>query len=220
MKQFIPIIALFLILTSTACTPIDFVEGSDLIRTESRLIHTRFNHISLASTIDATLIQGDSFSIVVKGNDNILPLLETYLTHEDVLMIHFRNNTSLRNVKTEVIITAPQLKGIQIGGTGNLIIPKPFHFNDLHLNMAGTGDATLNGSAKNMIVKQSSTGTIKAFNCPTDNLEIDHFGTSDAEVTVLKEMQIILGGTGDIIFKGNPLLKSSQISGTGKLKKG
>lgn len=217
MKKLMQLFVLGFVLFNTACTPIG-IEGSGNIISEKRAIAGNVHIISVSSTIQVTLLQGDSLSVVAQSDDNLLPFLETTL-NGDALMIRHKDNVNLRNMHAAVTITVPQLKGIQMGGTSTLKMPKPFHFQDLQVISSGTGAVILQGSVRNLEIKQSSTGKIKAFDCPAEKVDIHNFGTGNTEVNVLREMFIVLGGTGDIIFKGNPLLMSSQISGTGQLKR-
>lgn len=211
------VFALGLVLFATACTPFG-IEGSGNILSEKRVIVGNINQIAVSGIINVLVLQGDSLQVVAESDDNLLPFLETYL-NGDVLMVRHKDNVSLRNMHSAVTITIPQLKGIQTSGTSTLKTPKPFHFQDLQIISASTNDVVLQGSAQNLEIKQSSTGNVKAFDCPASKVDIHNFSTGDTEISALQELFVVLGGTGDIIFKGNPLLKSSQISGTGQLKR-
>jgi len=86
--------------------------------------------------------------------------------------------------------------------------------------MSGSGDITLNGTAKNFEATISGSGDIKAYGLEADNVEATVSGSADIKVTANKMLKARVSGSGDISYRGNPTKVDTKASGSGDISKG
>ena len=202
-----------------------------IIETES------FNAVE--NDIQATVIlnQGESFSITANGQSNIIEHLEIKVSNNK-LNIGFKEKCINTNYDSlSINITLPDLKSLEINGSGLAIIENRFQCDNLDLSISGSGDIigsletreNLNGSisGSGSIILTGSTseasfeiagsGEIHAFDFPTSKSTINISGSGDAELFAIETLDASISGSGDVQYKGNPKV-SSSISGSGELK--
>lgn len=214
MKKFIflPLLGLILL---TGCIK-EFVSGSGAIISEKRTISGRITAIQVEGSINVRVQQGDSTQLSVKDYENLLLYLDTRIVGT-TLVVEYRD-AWVRHTAGEITLVVPQLSDITIEGSSDVSTIGNFNFEDLSINISGSGSAFLAGTAKNTHIKISGSGDIRAFEMPTDNSKIIISGSGAAQLNVKKQLDINISGSGDLIYKGDPSV-SSRISGSGKVRK-
>ncbi|MBL7814440.1 MAG: DUF2807 domain-containing protein [Saprospiraceae bacterium] len=194
------------------------ISGSGRIGSESRVLsNTNFTEIRVEGSMDVLVKQGDSVKIVAKDFENLLPYLETRVVG-NALVVSYRDNTWVRNTAGEVTVTMPRLTNVELSGSGNIGTVGSFNFNDIGMNISGSGNFSFIGTAKNMNAKVSGSGDIRAYDLVCDVANVKISGSGNMQLNIVRQLDATISGSGDIIYKGTPSV-SSSVSGSGKIRR-
>ncbi len=197
---------------------IDRIEGSGRIKSETRTVsNTNFTEIRMEGSMDVLIKQGDSVKIVAKDYENILSYLETRVSG-NTLIITYRDHTWLTNSQGEVTVTLPKLTNVELSGSGNVGTIGAFRFEDIGLQISGSGNFSFAGTAKNMNAKVSGSGDIRAYDLACEVANVKITGSGDMQLNVSRSLDATITGSGDIIYKGTPSVNTS-ITGSGRVRK-
>ena len=106
---------LSLVLTAGSCLQRKHVVGSkNYISQEVKADH--FNEIKLLGSANISYHQDTLSHVEIHGSDNIIPLVETYVDG-NTLIIKFKKNVSIRKGKLEIKVFAPELNKLTINGS-------------------------------------------------------------------------------------------------------
>jgi hypothetical protein len=196
-----------------------------------------FTMVRNSLSADVYLTQDSVASITVKGQPNILEILDLEVINNE-LSIGFKNNCgSIKYDPLEIDIHLPTLEKIDLSGSGNMITMNQFNANSFQMNVSGSGSitATINSST---IVKGSisgsgnlflsgntstedfiisGTGNIRSFALISDHSAVTINGSGNADVYANDHLEARISGSGNIKYKGNATVNSS-ISVTGKVQ--
>ena len=209
------------------------VKGSGKVITEERQL-SQFKTIKLKGVGRVVLIQSQTHAVSIEADDNILPLIET--TVEGDQLIITQGNYNLRPTTLQFNITVDHLKGIAVSGAGDVIGKSRFVSDDfaarisgsggmqLELNVenldtdiSGSGSMNLSGQTGHHDVKISGSGKINAFEMQAKNVSLKISGSGDCRVNAIETLNARISGSGDVFYKGHPRI-TSKISGSGSLE--
>ncbi len=194
--------------------------------------------IDLSITTDVTISQGQTQSIEVTGDSNVIEELETVV--QDGIWTISLDDQCFKDFTLSIDITLPELDNIELSGTGdinvndftnqdflnvdlsgtgNIFLNKFDSLNQIVINKSGTGDMTINEliSDVNILeINSSGTGQYFGFNLEAKDCTVLSSGTGDVELTAIDFLDATVSGTGSVFFRGFPEI-ISDISGTGDL---
>lgn len=87
----------------------------------------------------------------------------------------------------------------------------------LRLRISGSGSVTATGSARSVDLDVSGSGTARLKGTAAQSVKIRIHGSGDAEVAVAADADISISGSGNIELYGHPVLRRSEIRGSGRL---
>jgi hypothetical protein len=240
--KFINLIGILILVTTmtSGCIVVDLngcgkktVKGSGDVVTEDRQLPD-FKTIKLKGIGRVVLTQGQTHSIGIHTDDNIMPLIETEV-HADQLVIS-QGNYNLKPTTLEFNVTVAHLKGIAISGSGEVIgksrfVSEDFYarisgsanmaleldVKDLETDISGSGSMNLAGQTNRHHASISGSGKINAFDMPARNVSLKVSGSGDCKVNATETLDARISGAGDVIYSGHPRI-TSKISGSGRLE--
>lgn len=229
----IALLALPAALFFASCDPA--LIGSGAILTETRTAND-FTGLDVSVPGNIYVTQGQTFSVQVRAEENLLPYLQTRVEGKNLHVYFSRNVRSVDGL--EVRITMPALKNVQMSGSGRLDTDGAFAGNTLNLglsgsgrlylndmtypyiaaNVSGSGKMFVNGQSEDMDLNMSGSGELDALGCPTKVAEAHLSGSGTIRVRVSETLKAHVSGSGTIWYEGSPSLES-HISGSGKVRK-
>jgi hypothetical protein len=186
--------------------------GSGTIVSETRDV-SGFTGIALETAGDIIITQGDSESLTIETDDNILPLL-TSEVEDGVLVLSTEENASI-NPSDDIryTITVTSLEGLEISGAGD-VTGQDLTLDALSVNVSGAGDIILSGTANNVSVTVSGSGDFQACNLQSGAVSLEISGQGDAVVNAADTLSVTVSGMGDVSYVGDPEV-SQDVSGMG-----
>jgi hypothetical protein len=209
------------------------VKGSGEVVSEERQL-SEFKTIKLKGVGRVVLTQGPNHLITIQTDDNIMPLIETEIQNDQLVIS--QGNYNLRPTTLNFNITVAQLKGIAISGAGDVIGKSRFmsdefaakisgsgdmalelDVTELETDITGSGSMNLSGQTDRHEAKISGSGKINAFDMQTKNVFLKVSGSGNCKINATETLYTRISGSGDVIYKGHPRI-TSKISGSGSLE--
>ncbi len=208
----------------------DCVDGSgDSISQELDL--DDFSKIKLTIAADVYLTQGDVQKVEVEAPQNVIHELDLDIRN-DTWEIEF--DECVKNYEDmKIYITIPEIKELNISGSGTVYGENDFNIEDLKIRISGSGDIDIFAEMKDLDAKITGSGKVKLggtgdklelnisgsgdyrlFDMIAEDVEVKVSGSGDTEVTANDELDVDISGSGDVYYKGEPELRT-DISGSG-----
>jgi DUF4097 and DUF4098 domain-containing protein YvlB len=202
-----------------------------------------FSSISLRISGTVFLEQGSRQSLRIEAKSSALEEIITEVK-DRTLSIRFKNSNYFRNSfnpgKVNIYITVPEINGLSISGSGNIIAGNPIETVNLDLAISGSGDISLEnlkaervktaisgsgdiyikggGLADELAVAISGSGKAQMENFTAKNVEAKISGSGNCHINANTSLKAKIAGSGSIYYKGNPQLDTS-VAGSGRIKK-
>ena len=211
------------------------VVGSGKAGTEDRAVGP-VTDVTLSGIGNLTVRQGDSPSLSVTADDNLLPLIETE-TSGKKLTIRTRSGYNLKPAgPVTITLTVPKLERLTVSGAGNATAERltgdaltlklsgagnatlrDATYKSLTISLSGAGNARLTGTAEKATASISGAGEIDAAEFKVATAEVKVSGAGNASVWATDTLKARVSGAGDVTYKGNPRVEK-RVSGAGSVK--
>lgn len=166
-------------------------DGSGVAATSVRDVPA-FTGVELTGANSVTIRVGGSRRVVVRGDDNLLPLVTTSVADGRLVIGAKRGFTTVSPMRVDV--TVPTLDTITLAGSGTI--------------RAG-------GSTPRLTATLAGTGELKLAALTAADVQAVLVGVGQIDVTATKSLDAILAGVGTILYGGNPADVTKTVEGTG-----
>ncbi len=197
-----------------------------------------FNAIKVSSGIDLYLKMGDTESVEIVADDDIMDKIITRV-EDGVLRIYVKDRISWRwRMERKAYVTVKEIEKIdasagsdvkgnstitaydlEINASSGSDVELDVKVDNLDLDVSSGSDAKMTGLAKNFRAEASSGADIHASELRTKNCEVRVSSGSDASVNVSNELTARASSGGDIRYTGNPEIKDISESSGGDVYK-
>ncbi len=202
-----------------------------------------FSEISLRISGTVHLKQGNTQSVEIEAKESTLEDIITEVKDRQLIIRFPSGNFFNRNYnpgKIDIYITVPEIDGLYISGSGDILANDQIKSRILDLAVSGSGNilldnldadrvkASISGSgdiiisdggvASEMTVSISGSGNVKAEGFETENADVKIAGSGNCSVTSNGALKARVAGSGNIYYRGNPSIDSS-VAGSGRVKK-
>jgi hypothetical protein len=194
-----------------------------------------FSGIRLSISADVYLTQGNTQSVRISAQQNIIDLIETQV-EDNIWKIKTEENID-DHAPIKIYITVPRMTYVKLSCSGDIYTENTFTGNDLvevgisgsgdlrfkttarsiEATISGSGDIELDGSTENLNISISGSGDVDAKELMSSNCEVKISGSGGAKVHATQNLNVRVSGSGDVYYKGSPNVQS-RISGSGDLQ--
>ena len=228
-KSLILILGLFLL---SSC---DCIEGEGPIVSENRNV-SGFDKIELEASANVFISKSDDFKVQIEGQQNILDILRTR-KRGNTLVIEYEEACVMNTRKLEIYISMPEIKEVQIDGSGDVESEDQFTANKFYAGISGSGsidmdvrtqelDASISGSGSiylrgdtdDFYATINGSGDLKASRLKARIAKLKISGSGSAYIHVIDELSARVSGSGNLNYSGNPSIDFDS-SGSGKVRK-
>jgi hypothetical protein len=179
---------------------------------------TGFDAIALGISVDVVVMKGD-YKVEISGPSEAIENVEIS-TNGNTLAIggsKKRKSKGWSSKNVTVMVTMPSIRELSIGGSGNISLKDSFdNQEEVTVNVGGSGDVQLQGSANTVSINISGSGDVKAANMKSAKCEVNIAGSGDVIVGATKELDVSIAGSGDVKYQGEPRINKS-IVGSGSV---
>jgi len=226
------ICGIVLLFATTGCNDYSNCEPGlgPIISTEITL--DDFEGISFDVAGNVHIVQDTFQRVVVESYENIIAGLNTQV-NDGVWDIRFRNCFSSYD-KFDVYISVPNLNRVILSGSGNINGEGTFmveqfeafilgsgninlqaEASSMDLEISGSGNIFMAGIANDLSVTISGSGNILAQELESETCNVSIPGSGNCDVFVTEELDVFIGGSGSVRYKGDPPVVNTRISGSG-----
>lgn len=237
-KYILPAIGITLVLSACNFIGGKRIEGNGNVTSQNRTV-TGFSGIKSSGSFDIYLSTGASQSVRVEAEDNLQAYIET-TSEGNALEIDTKEGYRLNpNKGVKIYITSPNFSSVRLSGSGDILSQNQIAGTDnlelavsgsgnikvdldapsVDAEMSGSGNINLSGQAKKFVGQISGSGDIRAMDLKTEETSIRISGSGNAEVFASEKLNVKVTGSGDVKYKGGVQQVTSNITGSGSVKK-
>lgn len=201
---------------SSSNSSLEVIEGSGKLATKP-LTPQAFTELLLEGSMDIDVQCGETASIEITADDNIVDLIEVSYSGNQ-LTIGLKPNTSF-NTNSPIIakITNPNLQAVTCKGSGDISIEN-LNEPKLAVRIMGSGDVHLSGKAHSASFDIMGSGDILASALKTEHVTASVMGSGDIELIAIESLTAQVMGSGDIDVINTPNTVSTTCMGSGSIK--
>jgi hypothetical protein len=213
------------------------VKGNGVMKTQARNV-TGFTSVGLGIPARVEVRQGDTESVTVEADENLLPLIATDVKRGSLEIKPVNRRQHLESKAIRIVVQARKIEGLEVGGSGTitadalraagklsldiggagLIEVKQLSAERVDVAIGGSGDVRLAGTARRLEITIGGSGDITAQSLLTDEVEVDIAGSGDAQVAARKKLDVTIAGAGSVSYAGDPEVKQTII-GAGRVRR-
>lgn len=188
-----------------------FVTGSGKPAEETRTVPS-FTSIEVDDSIDATITVGPAFSVRLRTDDNVMPLVRTSV-EGGRLVARLPDTTNVStDLGIELDITLPALDGVVASGAAHVVVtgvaaPK------LVVEASGASKVSASGTAADLSVSASGSSTVALAQTSVDRAVLDVSGPSDVTIRASTWVRGQASGGSRIHVRGNAATRDLDLSG-------
>src|SRR5258706_2805343 len=191
-----------------------------------------FNAISLSAPLKLELVQGDTESLSLEGDEAAIAELET-VVEDRVLKIRNKSKSSFNwgnannwgNAKVRGKVTARNIEALRISGSGDIaaatlrtaglklsisgsgdIRIATLSAANLDVAISGSGDITLGGKAEGINGSIAGSRDLHAAKLEGRDAKVSIAGSGDVTVWATQSLAVKVAGSGDVKYYGDPPL--------------
>jgi hypothetical protein len=210
------IVALLPMACSLTVNSPKIVTGSGVVASETRHV-SGFDAIQLAGSADVTISFGDSESVIVEAEDNILPLIETVVSGGE-LIIKWKPMTSVADTEpVRVTVTMKSLNAASLPGSGNITIAG-MNGGAVDFDLQGSGNITADGSVDSVSAKLGGSGNIVCADLQAKSAAVKLPGSGNITVFASESLDVKISGSGSVTYRGNPAEFTQSLTGSGVIQ--
>lgn len=235
MKKLLPIASIFILFTLQGC--MTCIEGEGEVTEEERLI-SLFDELDVECSVNVFLHQdskNEQSKAIIKAQPNLIPNIKLDVSGDKLTI---ETDHCMNTTKTvEIHLYFPMLTSISVESSANLYSEGRLKTNDLEVEIDGSGDleldvktesleTTINGSGDIKLsgktdehdIEINGSGDVLSFDLSTKETEIEINGSGSCEIDVSESLDILINGSGDVKYKGNPEHVNQRINGSGEVQ--
>jgi hypothetical protein len=213
------------------------ITGSGNVITQEEAI-TGFDKLDISNGFQVDVSQGDSFSVVIRIDDNLVEHLQV-TKQGSTLSIGLKpgRSYSIRDATLEADVTMLELTGLDVSGgsrvtlnsvssakaldadlSGGSHLTGDLEAGDTTINLSGGSHATLGGSAGDLTVDASGGSHAKLADLTVADADIDASGGSHATVSPSGRLDAVASGGSHVRYLGSPTLGTTDADGSSSIK--
>ena len=236
----IPIISIvfatgLLFLNSCEDSPWGCITGNNRIAIEERTIGAFSSIVSYSSFVVNVEI-GESYSLSVEADENLLPYIKTSI-QGNTLVLETRSDRCIRSNEPIIVnVVTQDLEKVKLAGSG-VINANTLNSDELDLELSGSGKIEcrrvnvgylkaslpgsgiieLSGSAETCDFSLSGSGLIKGIELVTNRCYATISGSGNIYTFVKDRLEVTISGSGNLYYDGNPVI-DQKITGSGNVR--
>jgi hypothetical protein len=230
------LVTVLLVGLGVGCTPpFTTITGSGDVVTRDEEI-SGFDKVDVGHAFEADISQGESFSVIVRIDDNLLDEL-VLEKRGSTLKIGIKPGVLIRNATLEAEVTMPELVGLDLSGashgtvtgfestdyldvdvSGASHLRGDIEAGDARFNASGASEVSLSGSGWDVTVDASGASTIDLSDFPVADARVDASGASKVTVDASGTLDAEASGASHVRYLGNPRLGRIDTSGASSVR--
>jgi hypothetical protein len=175
-------ILFFAVVLLIGCTQAPSSGSGNVVSQEEAI--TDFNSVDVSDLFNVDITQGESYSVVIRVDDNLVDHLEI-VKQADTLKIGLKLSRKINNATLEAEVTMPELTGLDLSGASQANIT----------GFKSTKDLAVNLSDSSSLFGDIEAGDISIDLSGSSEMTLDSSG-GDVTIDASDSSEVILSGSG------------------------
>lgn len=213
------------------------VQGSGRIKTEARALG-HFNGVAMGLPGNLELRIGNTESVTIETDDNLLPLIETVIENGSLKIRASKRNLDIDGRHLKIVVQAKAVDHLALGGSGSIdadalrgakvmidlggsgsIKLRGIDSDALTVVLGGSGDLKVAGGAtKKLSLSIAGSGDVDLGKLQSADASVNIAGSGEATISVRDNLNVTIAGSGDVNYYGDPKVSKTAI-GSGSAKR-
>ena len=191
--------------------------------------------LGLPGTVEVRI--GNTESVTIETDDNILPLIETVVEDGTLKIRPTRRELQLDTRNLKVVVQARKIERISVGGSGSVDAEglrggklsfdvggsgsmnlRGIEGDSVTVSLGGSGNLKATGSADKLKVSIGGSGKVSTGQLATRDAVVSIGGSGQAVVWARQSLTVSVAGSGDVGYYGEPQVTKS-VMGSGSVKR-
>jgi hypothetical protein len=224
MFRLIMILGLMIVVLLSGCVPTTLTGSGNVVTQEEPI--TDFDKVDISHSFDVYISQGESFSVVIRVDDNLVEHLQV-VKQGSTLKIGLKPNRdyTIRNATMEAEVTMPELTGLDLSGASHATITgfeskKGFvvdlssasslygdiETGDISIDLSSSSEMTLTGSGGDATIDISSGGNLDLSEFAVTNARVEASSASTATVNASGRLDVDASSASNVYYLGDPTM--------------
>ncbi|WP_454774104.1 head GIN domain-containing protein [Janthinobacterium tructae] len=214
-------------------SPLDWISGNSIQGSGKLQKQTRevgsFHGVALNVPGTVELRIGNTDSVTIEADDNILPLIETAVENGTLRIRPAKRNANFRQSSLTIVIQARQVERISVGGSGSItatglraeklrfdvggsgsIDARELDSRAVAVAIGGSGNFKASGKTEQLTASIGGSGNIQAGRLAAREVQVSIGGSGEAQVWAKDDLSISIGGSGEVSYYGEPRISRSM----------
>jgi hypothetical protein len=191
--------------------------------------------VTLETNVDLVIQQGPTESLVVTGDEAILPALLTDTSFGQMTIRYDPRYEIQDRLRPKLVLTVKDLHELRLSSSGNVTVGpltttnfnidlssscdvtiQGIHADRISAHLTSSGDIVIQGEANSLSMDVSSSTDFQAGDLKVQTANITMSSSADVTVWVVKDLTANLSSSGNISYYGNPVVHQN-LSSSGRL---
>lgn len=209
--------------------------GNGQIRQQTRQPGT-FTGVALGLPGSAELRIGDTESITIETDDNLLPQIDTVVENGTLKIRAGDNSVRLAPTRLRFVIQAKSISQLSVGGSGAIVasaLPgdavrfdvggsgsisiKKLQTGHASVAIGGSGNFSAGGRTNELTITIGGSGQADTGALDADSVSVSIGGSGQATVSARQALAVSIGGSGNVEYYGDPRQLSKSVAGSGSV---
>lgn len=206
------------------------VQGSGHVKTETRALG-HFSGVALALPGSVELRIGNTESVTIETDDNLLPMIETVIENGTLHLRPAKRQWNFDTRRLKIVVQAKGVDKLALGGSGSIdadplrgakvtidiggsgsINVKSIDSETLSVSLGGSGNLKAGGgSASQLSLSIAGSGDVDLGKLKSVNASVNIAGSGDATISARDTLSATIAGSGDVNYYGDPRVSKTVI---------
>lgn len=194
-------------------------KGSGVVKEESRAV-ANFSQLVLALPAIVTLSQGTAESLTILADDNLLPLMVTRVSGEELIIEGDKSRGFLTKKEIRIRLSVKALNAIHIRGSGDIIGDR-LKSDKFDIDITGSGDVKFKSiDADQFKIGIKGSGDVTVDSLDGKSVEARVHGSGDIRLPSLRATTVTISikGSGDVSVAGDADRVDIDVMGSGDVR--
>lgn len=190
--------------------------GSGMYAVQPRVLSGPFDSLEVTGPAAIEVVRGESCSIEIHGDDNLINFLETELIGSTLHVGIKRGASFSSHLPLKVVAKAPSIEQVDLSGSGDVTLSE-LDQSELRVELSGSGDVVAQGRVSSVFLTLQGSGDIDTLRIQARRANIKLHGSGDIRAFASEEAKVRLHGSGDVTVAGKPKSRDAKVSGSGDI---
>jgi hypothetical protein len=190
--------------------------GSGVVKTEKRDVGA-FSSVDVSGAYEVEIVCQKQPAVEVEGDENILPLVQTYVKDNTLYIKSERSFDVKRAIKVRV--TTDNLEGLSSSGASKITL-EGVKNEQLVIETSGASKIDAAGETKSLEIESSGASKVDVQELRATRVKVSLSGAGRANIYATEEVNADVSGASQVTYYGEPKVVNKSVSGAGSINKG